>query len=80
MIISVESEVYVRGYCDECEREFVFGPVTLHTDKIGSLAQSVISALASKGLNIQEDGTWKCWGCIANEDSERGITEETPSM
>ena len=80
MIISVEAEVYVRGCCDVCGRDFVFGPVTIRADKMGSLIPNVTSALASLGLNVQEDGTWKCWGCVTDEDSERGTAEETPSV
>lgn len=80
MVVAVEAEVYVRGCCDKCEREFAFGPITLYVDKISSLSQNVAGILASKGLNVQEDGTWKCWGCVTDEDSERGTTEEAPGL
>jgi hypothetical protein len=80
MIISVEAEVYVRVCCDVCKEESVVGPAIIHTDRMDALATNITYALASHGLRVQEDGSWKCWGCISDENSERGTTEETPSV
>ena len=80
MAISVEADVYIRGKCDKCDDEFLFGPVTIHAEQFGGPTQNIMSALANRGLNVQEDGSWKCWECITDEDSERGTTEETPSV
>lgn len=80
MLMKVEAMVYIRGYCDKCDDELVLGPITLKEDNLVAIPSAITQVLSSHGWRIKEEGTWICAKCVADEGTERRITEETPSV